>query len=111
MADQLILKESMLHGEPVKSIRVREGVLSDGRSYVSEHWAWEGMTNVTYYFAADGIDEDESALEEYLMSVGKLNDGEEHPMGIMTLDVEGVKVYSVTVTVGHEDALYCEARM
>lgn len=111
MADQLILKESMLHSEPVKSIRVREGVLPDGRSYVSECWAWEGTTNVTYYFAADGIDGDESALEEYLLSVGKLSDGEEHPLGVTTFDVEGVKVYSVTVTIGHEDALYCEARM
>ena len=111
MAEQLILKESMLHEESVKNIRVRENFFSDGRSYVSELWAWEGTTNVTYYFAADGMDENESALEEYLVSVDKLFAKEEHHMGIMTLDVEGVKVYSVTVTVGQEDTLYCEARM
>lgn len=111
MADQLILKESMLHDDSVKSIRVKEGFLSDGRSYVSEYWAWEGITNVTYYFAADGIEDDKSALEKYLVSVGKLTAGEEHPMGITTLDVEGVTVYSVTVTVGHEDTLYGEAWM
>ncbi|MBO6202039.1 MAG: hypothetical protein J6O13_00785 [Selenomonas sp.] len=111
MADQFILKESMLHDDSVKSIRVREDFLSDGRSYVSEYWAWEGITNVTYYFAADGIDESKAALEEYLVSVGKLTAGEEHPMGIMTLDVEGVKVYSVMVTVGQEDTLYGEAWM
>jgi len=51
------------------------------------------------------------ALEEYWVSVGKLTAGEEHPMGITPLDVEDVKVYSVTVTVEHEDTLYCEARM
>jgi|GEM_PF-1744045 len=109
--DQLILKESMLHDNSVKSIRVKEGFLSDGRSYVSEYWAWNGITNVTYYFAANGVEESETALEEYFVSVGKLTAGEEHPMGIMTLDVEGEKVYSVTVTVGHEDTLYGEARM
>lgn len=111
MADQLILKESMLHDDSVKSIRVREDFLSDGRSYASESWAWEGTTNVTYYFASDGIDESKAALEEYLVSVGKLTAGEEHPMGITTLEVKDVKVYSVTVTVGQEDTLYCEARM
>ena len=111
MADQLILKESMFHDDSVKSIHVREDFLSDGRSYVSEHWAWEGTTNVTYFFAADGIEENESALEKYLVSVGKLTAGEDHPMGIMTLDMDGVKVYSVTVTVGQEDTLYCEARL
>ena len=111
MADQLILKKSMLHDDSVKSIRVREDFLSDGRSYVSEYWAWEGTTNVTYYFSADGIKEEESALEEYLVSVGKLTAGEEHPMGITNLDVDGIKVYSVTITVGHEDTLYCDARM
>ena len=111
MVDQLILKESMLYDDSVKSLHVREDFLSDGRSYVSEHWAWEGTTNVTHYFATDGIDENESALEEHLVSVGKLTAGEEHLMGITTLDVNGVKVYSVTVTVGQEDTLYCEARM
>ena len=111
MAEQLILKESMLHEESVKNIRVRENFFSDGRSYVSELWALEGTTNVTYYFAADGMEENESALEEYLVSVDKLVAKEEHRMGIMTLYVEGVKVYSVTVTVGQEDTLYCEARM
>ncbi len=40
MADRLILKESMLHDDSVKSICVREDCLSDGRSYVSEYWAW-----------------------------------------------------------------------
>jgi len=40
MADRLILKESMLHDDSVKSICVREDWLSDGRSYVSEYWAW-----------------------------------------------------------------------
>ena len=111
MAEQLVLKESMLHEESVKNIRVKEDFFSDGRSYVSEQWAWEGTTSVTYYFAADGIEENKSALEEYLVSVDKLIAREEHPMGIMALDVEGVKVYSVTVTVGQEDTLYCEARM
>lgn len=111
MAEQLILKESLLHEESVKNIRARENFFSDGRSYVSELWALEGTTNVTYYFAADGMEENESALEEYLVSVDKLVAKEEHHMGIMTLYVEGVKVYSVTVTVGQEDTLYCEARM
>ena len=111
MSEQLILKESMLHEDSVKNIRVNEDFFSDGRSYVSEHWAWEGTTNVTYYFAADGIEENQSDLEEYLVSVGKLIAKEDHHMGIMSLDVEGVKVYSVTVTVGQEDTLYCEARM
>lgn len=35
------------------------------------------------------IKEEKSALEEYLVSVGKLSVGEEHPMGITTLDVGG----------------------
>ena len=60
---------------------------------------------------ADGIDESKEALEEYLVSIGKLTSGEEHPIEITTLDVEGEKVYFVTVTIGHEDTSYCNANM
>ncbi len=68
MADQLILKESMFHDDSVKSIHVWEDFLSDGRSYVSEHWAWEGTTNVTYFFAADGKIPTEGVRMQILLS-------------------------------------------
>ena len=47
---------------------------------------------MTYYFAADGIEENQSALEEYLVSVGKLIAKEDHHMGIMTLQVSFERV-------------------
>ena len=52
MADQLILKESMLHDDSVKSIRVREDFLSDGRSYVSEYWTWELADDIEMFVHA-----------------------------------------------------------
>lgn len=110
----LLLTAVMIHGTPVDSIRTKEGFwLPDGRSYVSELWAWEGVTNVTYYFPALGIGSSKEELEAYLVAMGKLVEGERHPMGIATLEVKGEEVYSVTVAVGLDDGIdsevYCKA--
>ena len=105
----LLLTAAMIHGTPVDSIRTKEGFwLPDGRSYVSELWAWEGVTNVTYYFPALGIGSSKEELEAYLVAMGKLVEGERHPMGIATLEIRGEEVYSVTVSVGSDDGIDCE---
>ena len=44
MDGQLTLKASMFQGG---SLRSKEDFLSDGRSYVSQYWTWEGISNVT----------------------------------------------------------------
>ena len=110
----LILTAAMIHDTPADSIRTKEGFwLPDGRSYVSELWTWEGITNVTYYFPALGIGSSKEELEAYLVSMGKLAPGERHPLGIASLEVKGEEVYSVTVAVGSDDGIdseiYCKA--
>lgn len=110
----LLLTASMIHDMPVDAIKTKEGFwLPDGQSYVSELWTWEGITNVTYYFPALGIGSSKEELEVYLVSMGKLVEGERHSLGIASLEIKGEEVYSVTVAVGSDDGIdsvvYCKA--
>lgn len=115
-ASRLLLTSSMIHDTPVDTIKTKEGFwLPDGRSYVSEFWTYEGISNVTYYFPAAGIGDSTEEIEAYLVSMGKLVEGERHPIGITTLKIKGEDVYSVTVGIGVDDGIdcetYCKARM
>lgn len=86
-----------------------EGKLSDGRGYVSELWAEDGMTLVTWYIPAEETGGSKEEMEQFLIREGKLKDGEKHSLGIVQLEVDGHAVWSVTVTVGDEDGLRCQA--
>ena len=111
---KFVLKHSMLPtDDEIKIIRFKEDFLSDGRSYVSEHWVWDHITNVTYWFPADGLEESKVALEEYLISVGKLKLYEEHNIGLNSIMIQNRKVLSVTVSIatGDDEEVLCEAYM
>ena len=100
---------------PDGTIRTNEGCFSDYRSYMSELWYWEHITNVTYYFPVDDpltghIPNDNKFIENYLISQGKLSENEEHHMETMILNRNGINIYSVTITIACEDDEYCEAR-
>ena len=114
--ERVIVTSELVHGTDIPdTIQTVEGFFTGYRSYLSELWHWEHITNVTYYFPADDpltgyIPNDEKRIEEYLISEGKLLSGEEHHIEIMVLNCEGIEIYSVTVTIGFDDEEpYCEA--
>lgn len=115
--ERVIVTQELVHGDDIPScLRVNEGFFSDGRSYLSEMWCYELITNVTYYFLANDplsgvISNDEKLLEEYLIEQKKIIAGEEHSFGIMELNTNVGRVYSVTVSVGCDDEMFCEAYM
>lgn len=114
--ERVIVTSELVHGEDAPDcLKSREWFFDDFRSYLAELWSWEQTTNVTYYFPADDpllgyMPNDEKRIEEYLVAKGKLIEGEEHHMKIMTLDCDGEEIYSVTVTIGIDDEeQFCEA--
>lgn len=103
---------SRAHGANIPDcIQVKEDFFPDQRSYFSELWSFDHTTNVTYYFCAEDIPNDKDAIEKYLISMNKLNDDEDHELGICVFDREDVEIYSVTVTVGIDDELLCKDYM
>lgn len=115
--ERIYVTQELVHGEKIPdSLKVEEGFFTDGRSYLSEMWCYDLITNVTYYFPADDplsgeILNDKKKIEDYLIRQKKLLANEEHPMEVMVLDTKEGKIYSVTVSVGCDDDYFCEAYM
>ena len=114
--ERVIITSELVHGNdiPTGTLRSNEGFFSDYRSYLSELWYWEHITNVTYYFPIDDpltgrIPNDNKFIEKYLIIQEKLLEHETHHMETMLLERDGIEIYSVTVTVASEDDKYCEA--
>lgn len=113
--ERVYVTSELVHGDDVSpSLRVQEGLFDDYRSYLSEMWCEDQAIFVTYYFPVDDplrgrIQNNEKAIEAYLIGQRKLFAGEEHHLGIMVLDTKEGEVYSVTVCVALEDEYFCEA--
>ena len=98
-------------------IKCVEGDFDDGTSYVAELWIEDNTTFVTYYFSTENLENDEKAIEKYLIKVGKLKEGETHHFGIVVITIDSnvinrlvdLDIYSVTVAVGDDDETFCEA--
>ena len=113
---RVIVTSKLVHqnGIPEGTLRTKEDFFSDQRSYMSELWYFEDITNVTYYFPADdplsgSIANDKSIIEKYLIFEKKLIKNETHYIEIMELDCKGLKIYSATVGIACADEKYCEA--
>lgn len=113
--ERVYVTSELVHGNEIpKSLHVKEGLFDDYRSYLAEMWCEDQATFVTYYFPVDDplrgcIQNNEKAIEAYLIGQRKLLAGEEHHFGIKVLDTKEGEVYSVTVCVGQEDEYFCEA--
>ena len=113
MSDKTRLTREIVHsdGEMPSSLDYREDFFPDGTSYVSEFWYADQVSLVTYYFKNVKVKSDEDAIEEYLISVGKLKRGETHHVEVMELHCSAGIIHSVTVAIGDEDDTFCEAEM
>lgn len=115
--ERVYVTSELVHGDDVpSSINVVEGLFNDYRSYLAEMWCEDQATFVTYYFPVDDplrgcIQNDEKAIEAYLIEQGKLFAGEEHHFGTRIINTDEGDVYSVTVCVACDDEYYCEAFM
>ena len=112
--DDLPLTREMVHdGVLPDCISYTEDFFPDGTSYVAELWSEDQVTMVTYFFEREGLENDKKVIEEYLIEMGKLNEGETHHIEVMNMDVkaEYLELYSVTVAVGDDDEIFCKARM
>ncbi len=115
--ERMYVTQKLVHPDKIPdSLDVKEGFLSDGRSYMSEMWCYEQTTNVTYYIPVDDplrgeLPDDDKFLEDYLISEGKIKRGEEHHIAKKVLHTTEGDVYSLSVCVGCDDDLFCEAYM
>lgn len=113
--ERVYVTSALVHGDDVPpSIKVEEGLFDDYRSYLAEMWCEDQATFVTYYFPVDDplrgcIQNNEKAIEAYLIGQRKLFAGEEHHFGIKVLNTDEGEIYSVTVCVAQEDDYLCEA--
>ena len=109
--DDIELTRELVHstGELPPCLDYREGYFDDETSYVSELWYAYNTTLVTYYFSTYNMPNDKKMIEDYLIRVGKLKQGERHELGIMVIELEEEDIYSVTVAVGDDDETFCEA--
>ena len=113
MSDKIRLTREIVHsdGEMPSSLDYREDFFPDGTSYVSEFWCADQVSLVTYYFKNEEVKNDVNALEEYLISAGKLKRGETHHLEGMELHCTAGIIHSVTVAIGDDDGTFCEAEM
>lgn len=115
------LSRKDIKGEAYGLLQSNESRFSDQRNYVSELWYFDGMTNVTYFFAADGFKieymekdgkccskELKESLIIYLENEEKIELYKPY-VGITSFVVNEDLVYSVTITVGLEEEIYAEA--
>lgn len=109
--EDIELTRELVHstGELPPCIDYREGYFEDETSYVSELWYAYNTTLVTYYFSTYNMPNDKKTIEDYLIRVGKLKNGERHELEIMVIELEEEDIYSVTVAVGDDDETFCEA--
>ena len=121
--EEVELTREIVHadGEIPPCIEYEEGHFEDGTCYVAELWCEDLVTYVTYYFSTESLANDENEIEKYLIKVGKLNEGEEHHLAIMEIELDGEacyrpqifteNIYSVTAAVGDDTDTFCEARL
>lgn len=113
----LIYELVHLDGDEKPYIKYVEGDFDDGTSYVAELWCEDDATFVTYYFSTENLENDENAIENYLIKVGRLQAGDEHRLKITEKTIPAracnrlvdVEIYSVTVLVSNADKTFCSA--
>lgn len=96
-------------GDPSVDIGWNEGVLSDGRPYRVECWAEDGITMLTFFVPAQGLEAyGEAGLEALLVREGLVElerPGEGFRVMQLT-DPSGNRLLSLNVVVGSGDDLY-----
>ncbi len=83
------------------------GLLDGNRPYFAECWAWEGMTLLTVFIPAEGIEyKTGQEIEEWLLETGYYSyRSEDHdPAEVRKCtDPEGKEFFSVCILVGRDD--------
>jgi hypothetical protein len=89
-----------------------EGVMSDGRPYRMEAWAWDQTTSLTFFTSMDGLPdrskEDWATLLETERLVQFGNNGRRTAYAVPITDSGNQAMWSINVMVGAEDELYVE---
>lgn len=97
------------------NIGFAQGVFSDGRPFHAECWATEGITLLTFFFSAFGLENFKNKdFVEYLMSEGviELIEGKFPSCGPgVFFDDSKHKMYSVSIAIGNEDGLLVDSEM
>ena len=96
-------------GNPGVDIGWNEGLLSDGRPYRVECWAEDGITMLTFFVPAEGLEAyGDAGLEALLVREGLVElerPGEAFRVMRLT-DPSGNRLLSLNVVVGNGDDLY-----
>src|SRR5213592_4023043 len=95
--------------DPSVDIGWNEGVMSDGRPYRAECWAEDGITMLTFFFSARGLeDRAEGELATLLTREGLVELMEpRRELGLMRItDSAGNDLWSINVAVGSGDDVY-----